>query len=266
MIDRQWAAISQFHDIIMKASDSKISSSSATVDDTIEAMISVILLKNSKGIFEELLQKRHLELSNQLQKPLKTVKNHITYSLTAISSVLVTVHKAFFEKELEKRIEIISEEKTLHLLNVSVESPVMEFLPSIIKDFKLISDADQNEILETSYVQDKCAKWLDDIHEVLTKETCVILSHVHNITGLSNIRSGVFSFIENSSLLSILNSTCQDLLGHELNLWQEFYRNLFRDRIEAIIGTHFNGSIYFLQSSLYGVILDHFYAHFFQRN
>ena len=43
-----------------------------------------------------------------------------------------------------------------------------------------------------------------------------------------------------SILISTLNEdTCPQLLGHSINLWEEFYRNLFRDRIEAIIGKKF---------------------------
>ena len=90
---------------------------------------------------------------------------------------------------LQRQIEAISNEKTIQLLNATVESPVMEFLPSIVRDFSLISNNEGFEDnLETGYIKEHCAKWLDTIHEILTKETSVILSHVHNIVGLSNIR------------------------------------------------------------------------------
>ena len=55
-----------------------------------------------------------------------------------------------------------------------------------------------------------------------------------------NIRSSVQSHVNKSILISTLNEdTCPQLLGHTINLWEEFYRNLFRDRIEAIIGKKF---------------------------
>ena len=55
-----------------------------------------------------------------------------------------------------------------------------------------------------------------------------------------NIRSSVQSHVNKSILISTLNEdTCPQLLGHSINLWEEFYRNLFRDRIEAIIGKKF---------------------------
>ena len=144
----------------------------------------------------------------------------------------------FFQGGLQSQIDAISKEKTIQLLNATVESPVMEFLPSIVRDFSLISNKEGfEEVLETSYIKNHCAKWLDNVHEILTKETSVILSHVHNIVGLSNIRSSVQSYMSDSNLISTLNDeTCPQLLGHSINLWEEFYRKIFRDRIEAIIG------------------------------
>ena len=55
---------------------------------------------------------------------------------------------------LQRQIEAISNEKTIQLLNATVESPVMEFLPSIVRDFSLISNNEGFEDnLETSYIK-----------------------------------------------------------------------------------------------------------------
>ena len=98
VIERQWAAISQFHDIIKNASDAQLSNSSASVEETMEAILSVILLKaTSKGIFEEFLHQRQLELISKLKRHDVSAKNHITYSLSAISSVLCIVHQTFYQ-------------------------------------------------------------------------------------------------------------------------------------------------------------------------
>ena len=101
MIERQWAAISQFHEIIKNASDAQLSNSSATVEETTEAMLSVILLKaTSKGVFEDFLHQRQVELMSKLKRHEVSAKNHITYSLSSISSVLVIVHQAFYQVKL----------------------------------------------------------------------------------------------------------------------------------------------------------------------
>ena len=63
-----------------------------------EAILSVILLKaTSKGIFEEFLHQRQLELISKLKRHDVSAKNHITYSLSAISSVLCIVHQTFYQ-------------------------------------------------------------------------------------------------------------------------------------------------------------------------
>ncbi len=244
IIDRQWAAISQFHEIIKNASDTKICDNESDVEVTLDSMISVILLKGSKkGIFEDFLSKRKTELVKQMKKHDKSAKSHIRSSLSSIASVLVIVHQAFYRHELASRIHAISQEKIVQLLNVTVESPVMEYLPSIIKDFRLIQDdkSAQDELPKEDQIKESCAKWLDEIHELLSKETLGILSHVHSIGGLSNIRSSVHSFMSNCSVMSSLDESCSELLGHAINLWDEFYRNQFRDRIESILATHFAG-------------------------
>ena len=75
----------------------------------------------------------------------------------------------FLQGGVQQQIEAISQEKTIQLLNATVESPVMEFLPSIVRDFSLISNKEGFEdILETSYIKEHCAKWLDNIHEIFT--------------------------------------------------------------------------------------------------
>lgn len=252
VIERQWAAISQFHELIKNSSEDKLNNTFSSLEESLDAMISVMLLKSvgQSAIFEEFLKRRQKELSVQLKKHDISAKKHITDSLSSIAGVLVIVHEAFVKRQLDHRMNEIHEEKTVQLLNVTVESPVMEFLPSIVRDFKIISE-DANDNLETEAVTNQCAKWLDDIHEVLTDEASLILSHVHNIGGLSHIRKSVLSFMSTSSVMSLLTpDTCRQLLGHDINLWQEFYRNQFRDRIEAIIKTHFAGTSYFLQSSL----------------
>lgn len=253
VIERQWAAISQFHELIKNSSQDKLNHTFSSLEESLDAMISVMLLKGvgQAFIFEDFLKRRQKELSLQLKKHDISAKKHITDSLSSIAAVLVIVHEAFVKGQLESRMKEIHEEKTVQLLNVTVESPVMEFLPSIVRDFKIISDDNANDNLEIEIVKNQCAKWLDDIHEVLTKEATLILSHVHNIGGLSHIRKSVLNFVSKSSVMSLLTQdTCHELLGHEINLWQEFYRNQFRDRIEAIIKTHFAGTSYFLQSSL----------------
>ena len=60
-----------------------------------------------------------------------------------------------FQGGLQRQIEVISKEKTIQLLNATVESPVMEFLPPIVKDFSLISSNNEGfeDTLEASYIK-----------------------------------------------------------------------------------------------------------------
>ena len=54
-----------------------------------------------------------------------------------------------------------------------------------LRDFK--PSCLEKEFLEHAYITDKCKQWLDEVHRISAKERIVILSHVHNVTGLANI-------------------------------------------------------------------------------
>lgn len=116
-----------------------------------DALTSVILIKGSNsGIFDDFLRKRKEKLSFHLKKHDKSAKNHINLALSSIANVLVIVNQIFLKEKLKQEIENIAQEKTVQLLNVNVESPVMEFLPSIVRDFKLMGET-LNEPLEVNF-------------------------------------------------------------------------------------------------------------------
>ena len=254
VIDRQWAAISQFQDIIGKGINDTLQDSQSNLQDSLNCMVAMILLKNKtqKQVFDDFCSKRKSEIVDTLKKHEVSAKGQINFSLAAIASLIVTVHEAFIQDRLSMMIQDASEEKTVELLHAKAESPVMDFLPGIIRDFK--PSCLEKEALEHAYITDKCKQWLDEVHGILAKETSVILSHVHNVTGLANIRKSVYTFMNNGeSFIDVRkwNTISESLFGGKvINLWEEFYRHQFRDRIEAIINTHFNKSVDFIQSSL----------------
>ena len=252
VIDRQWAGISQFQDIISKGINDTLQKSRSSLQDSLNCMVAMILLKNKtqKQVFDDFLSTRKSEIVNALKKHEVSAKSQINFSLAAIASLIYTVHEAFVQDRLTVMIKEASEEKTVELLHAKAESPVMDFLPGIIRDFKPSSL--EKEALEHTYITDKCKQWLDEVHGILAKETSVILSHVHNVTGLANIRKSVYTFMNSDSSIEVpkWNKISESLFGKIINLWEEFYRHQFRDRIEAIINTHFNKSVDFIQSSL----------------
>ena len=247
VIDRQWAGIAQFQDIISQGINDTLQASGSTLQDSLNSMVALILLKNhsQKLVFDKFLIERKSEILEAMKKHQVSAKSQINFSLTAIASLVFTVHEAFVQDQLELMLNEASNEKTVELLHAKAESPVMDFLPGIIRDFKPTSL--EKEAVEPVYITEQCKQWLDEVHGILAKETSVILSHVHNVTGLAHIRKSVFN---ESSLVPTWNKISGELLGKSINLWEEFYRHLFRDRIEAIVNTHFSGSVYFIQSSL----------------
>ena len=131
-------------------------------------------------------------------------------------------HNLYNIGSLKENLDQISQEKIVVLLHASAESPVMDFLPSIIRDFKPKINCTTNhqaaepEIisLDQSYISKECKTWLDEVHEILTNETSIILSHVHKIVGLSNIRKSVHTFMTNETKANPSWSRLyQDLLG-----------------------------------------------------
>ena len=64
----------------------------------------------------------------------------------------------------------------------------MEFLPSIVRDFSLISNNEGFEDnLETGYIKEHCAKWLDNIHEILTKVPFINYVSTFKGEGVKNV-------------------------------------------------------------------------------
>ena len=131
-------------------------------------------------------------------------------------------HNLYNIGSLKENLDQISQEKIVVLLHASAESPVMDFLPSIIRDFKPKINCTTNhqaaepEIisLDQSYISKECKTWLDEVHEILTNETSIILSHVHKIVGLSNIRKSVHTFMTNETKANpSWSQLYQDLLG-----------------------------------------------------
>ena len=266
VIERQWAAISHFYESICQGCDQVVASGTSSTQETLDAMTALTLLRGSKpkNVFDDLLKKRKSDLNLKLKRKDVSAKAHICHSLKSMSILLETVYECFYQESLKQRLDQISHEQIVVLLHASAESPVMNFLPSIIRDFKpkitTTQDVDNSssiEIIDHSYVSKECKTWLDEVYEILTKETSIILSHVHNIVGLSNIRKSVHTFMTTEPLTkSCWSQLCQKLLGHSLNLWDEYYMHLFRDRIEAIISTYVAKSIYYLQSSLVSLPKD----------
>ena len=254
VIERQWAAISHFYDSMCLGCDQVLGSGESNTLETLDAMTALTLLKGAKPktMFDNLLKKRKNDLQSQLKRQDLSAKAHILYSLAAISTFLETVHVCFYQKSLQDRLTKISQDEQI-LLSAS-ESPVMNFLPSIVRDFKIMMPDEannENDVLDQAYISKECKTWLDEVHEILTHETSIILSHVHNIVGLSNIRKSVHASLStNDSNIQAWSQVCQEVLNHSLNLWNEYYVNLFRDRIEAIINTYVAGSLAYLQKSL----------------
>ncbi len=257
VIGRQWAAISQFHEAITNGCKVVMSDGNGTVEDAVNSMVALSLLTgvSRQDIFKSFMTKRQDQLKIHLKRQDQSAKNHISYTLASITTCLATVHSAFLEKGIESTLEDLSTEKTVGLLNATIASPVMDYLPTIVEDFRPKAvKSEESETLDRTKLAERCTEWLDQIHGVVTKETSQVLSHVHSIVGLSNIRKSVHDYMITASTekmsLQQWNSTCNELLGRDLSLWEEFYRHLFRDRVEALISTQIAGSMYYIQSSL----------------
>ena len=87
--------------------------------------------------------------------------------------------------------------------------------------------------LPSDLVSQECTSFLDRLHEAV--EGSGLLSHVHCIRDLCHIRKSVHDYMMASDTAE-WNGLCDAVLGKRINLWEEFFRGIFRDRMEALIG------------------------------
>lgn len=255
VIGRQWAAISHFHEAILSGCQKSISEDNDN-DNIVDSLAAIVLLKNTdeRQLFQDFLQWRQLELKSKMELKNVSAKTHIIQTCDAIKSCLKTVNCAFANGELKQVLNGLNRQPTLQLFHASSVSPVMAYLPAIVQDFcpsvaeKSVEEKNEQQCYS---LKSSCTQWLEKVYELVAKETVQVLSHVHTIEGLANVRKGVYDHLKQDSFQEWQNM-CENLLvgKSNLNLWEEFYRHIFRDRVEAIISTLIHGSIYFVQSTL----------------
>ena len=224
-------------------------------------MAAMVLLRRmtAEDIFLEFLHLRQLAVTKQLRRDGKgeTAKTLMCRSMGMILSTINVLNRAFVGGEerrgmLEALLDSISE-PTMKLFQTRL-SPVFKYLPPIVSNFTpAVLEPLRN--LEPAYLQGKTTEWLDTVHHIISTEVAAVLSHVASISSLSSIRRGCYEFLKDPSGKGDLtpqkwSSLCNEALGRELSLWDEYYKGAFRDRAEALVTSHVAGSIYCIQSTL----------------
>ena len=101
--------------------------------------------------------------------------------------------------------------------------------------------------LPSELISQECTSFLDRLHEAV--EGSGILSHVHCIRDLCHIRKSVYEYMKDTSDTTEWDSLCDSVLGKRINLWEEFFRGIFRDRLETLIANKVDGAVGTLEES-----------------
>ena len=288
IIERQWSSILPFYETILNGctqliSDESISydfevhSDDVTIDtkNIVRSMAAMTLLKGieTKDLFKEFLTLREKTIKQIIFAEGHSAKIHIRN--TTLSAIFCIQSCCAFlpldnnAETIENVLHEISKKPALSLFqNISV-SPIMKHLPSIIRDFHpsvvakeghISSRSTKPDVLDHDLLTSECTNWLDRVHGMITSGTSKVLTHVNTLSGLSMIRKNTYDFLawinENKKCTPIQkdwNSVCLSILKRTVNIWDEFYRNLFRDRAEELISKEIQNAILYLQTSLTSV-------------
>ena len=289
IIERQWSSIMPFYDTILNGctqllSDESLSSDVELTNDEklsedinittiIRSMAAMILLKGikTKDLFTEFLRLREKSIKEKIFTEGYGAKVHIRRAITSlifcIQSCAAFSPTVNANETIESVLQEVSEKPAISLFqNVSV-SPVMKYLPSIIRDFcpaivvkgegNPASRTNTSDILDKEYLRTECTNWLDRVHDMISEGTSKVLSHVNTLGGLSMARTNTYDFLARivserncNSSSEDWNGVCLRVLTRKVNIWNEFYRNLFRDRVEELILKEIEHAIIYLRSNL----------------
>lgn len=256
VVTRQWAAIAHFDEAVQRGCG-RVMAKGSSPSEVIAAMTSMAWLKEwtTEKLFQDLLSKRKIALEKELRqsKAKETAKAIIGRSLEVIMSTMEVVHQAFVNKGDGDLLSILEENyhPTLGLFETR-SSPVFKHLPKLISEFCPYPVVPLKE-LSNEFVEKETLKWLDEVHDVINKETTDLLEHVSSLQALAGIRKACYDLLmspQSGLTPEKWNQLCTEVIGKELNLWDEFYRGLFRERAEALVKTQIMGFVYFVQAKL----------------
>ncbi len=108
------------------------------------------------------------------------------------------------------------------------QSPVDKYLPPTVRDFSPSVVKPLGDLGE-DFLGKAVTSWLDGAHSLVTERTADVLAHVKSIASLAAMKATLRSAIASDEEDS--DGVMKAVTGNDLNLWDEFYRNVFRYRI-----------------------------------
>ncbi len=255
VVSRQWASIEHFHKAITTGCERALSENAQKSTDSLAALVLLEGL-SSKDIFKKFLDLREAAILQTLRLDTRreTAKTLICKTLGMIMCTLQVIHSAFAEGQERSLVSVLKklEIPTLSLFQTRL-SPIFKYLPGIIRDFSP-SLVEPLSKLDANFLASQTTAWLDKIHDSIGQATIDVLNHVGSIGALSAIKKYCYDYLLNpkDGCMKPMewNAVCNNILDKELNLWNEFFRNVYRERVETLIKTQIAGAVYCIQSSL----------------
>ena len=280
IIERQWSSIVPFYETILNGCTQIMSNEvnskesdkeNIEISNIVRSMAAMTLLKGikTKDLFNEFLSLREKTIQNVIFSEEIGAKSHIRNTILS-TMFCVQSCSAFLPSQdnaetLERVLQEISEKPAISFFqNISL-SPVMKYLPNIIRDFcpSIVVNKDRDssrcskpDDLDQEFLTTECTNWLDRVHDMISNGTSKVLAHVNTLSGLSMIRRSTYDYLaltcskNKHSTFKDWNSVCVNVLNRTVNIWDEFYRNLFRERAEELISREIQNAISYLGSSL----------------
>jgi len=246
VVARQWASIAQFQEAINRAAGEKIAAlgrdREVTTAAAVEASAALLLLSGAsvERALADILGMRTAALHEQLAEDARqeTAKTLIANASCVIMSTTELLRSAFADGGLLKAV--LAPTPVINLFEAR-HSLVFKRLPAFVRDFTPAPTSPPGKA-DAQCLEKATAAWLDAAHEPVSKAAAFALAHVNNVEALSSLKKSYRDFLLHPPApichvqpeqWAQLSSTL--LGGKEINMWEEYFKGPFRDRIEAIV-------------------------------
>ncbi|XP_022785211.1 conserved oligomeric Golgi complex subunit 1-like isoform X1 [Stylophora pistillata] len=274
ILPKQWAAISHFKDSILQGSHGLLKDAAQTEEMLAESLCAILLLEESspRQVLSEFILARKATLQ-EIFHPYQhatSIKSQVCEVVQVIKRSLYQIHTLFCGDEEDEQKELKDNPalvfKTLANVMKRDSSPNSdeEALEALFgPDFDLVTSARFlpksvlgyrphvrvfPSLISKKNIQQNCAEWISMCIKDVTAAVSNLLKYVGSLKGLASLRDAVWDLLKQTSTASgdctlAWSTLCNNVLGRDLSIWNEFLQRPFLSRAQDILRSLFDATM-----------------------
>ncbi|XP_023323388.1 conserved oligomeric Golgi complex subunit 1 isoform X2 [Eurytemora carolleeae] len=256
VVSRQYATINNFYNSIINSAKDQLMNLDLNKDQAVDALTALLLLKgaSSSDIFDDFLELRR-ECLNQakIRGRSESARSSICGFLRGIISTVDCVSSIFTgETRLKVVVNKLSSpdsEPSLALIDKTSLGAIGRYLPSPVLNFKprlskIYLDLQQKEIVN------KMSSWLEGVEVEVREEVSSLLKDILNLQGVSGVRQGIWSLLQEYSPYKQWSTATQNVVGSSIDVWENLYRETVLVRVQVLISANIDKVLARLQADI----------------